>query len=170
MIERGLISTPLGPMLAAAENGSLIGLWFFDQNHFPKESKNWSEAPELRLFQQLQAQMDAYFDGHLADFVLPLAPRGTPFQREVWALLLKIAPGETTTYGRLARNLAADRGIPSMSAQAVGGAVGRNPLSILIPCHRVVGADGSLTGYDGGIHRKEILLALESRGKKTGRG
>lgn len=162
MIIRHLITTPLGPMLAAAEEGALIGLWFLDQRHFPHESEGWAAGPHLPLFQQLQQKLDRYFQGLAEPFDLALAPRGTAFQQEVWELLKKIPPGATVTYGQLARSMAAQRGLSSMSAQAVGGAVGRNPLSILIPCHRVVGTDGTLTGYAGGLARKDALLKLEN--------
>lgn len=161
MIQCTSVETPLGPMLAAATDGALCGLWFYDQNHFPKEAAGWAKASELELFSRLTRQLDCYFQGTLREFDLPLAPQGTPFRQEVWDLLRAIPMGETTTYGHLARAMAARRGLHSMSAQAVGGAVGHNPLSILIPCHRVIGADGSLTGYDGGILRKQALLKLE---------
>ena len=105
--------------------------------------------------------LDVYFSGHEPDFTPPLHPAGTPFQRTVWALLGQIPYGETTTYGALAQTLAARGGLASMSAQAVGGAVGHNPISLMIPCHRVVGTNGSLTGYGGGIARKVKLLELE---------
>ncbi len=156
-----VITTPLGPMLAAAENQALIGLWFIGQKHFPRDSEHWINTPELDLFQQLQKQLDRYFEGFPEAFDLPLSPRGTAFQQEIWRLLKAIPSGTTTTYGQLARILADRRGLHSMSAQAVGSAVGRNPVSILIPCHRVVGADGTLTGYAGGLSRKESLLKLE---------
>ena len=105
--------------------------------------------------------LDRYFSGEEPDFLPLMALAGTAFQREVWSLLLEIPYGETRTYGQLASELAARRGIDRMSAQAVGGAVGRNPISILVPCHRVVGADGSLTGYAGGLDNKKKLLTLE---------
>ena len=102
-----------------------------------------------------------YFSGREPDFAVPLRPSGTPFQQEVWAALREIPYGQTTTYGAIARQMAARRGLPRLSAQAVGGAVGRNPICILVPCHRVLGADGSLTGYAGGVERKRWLLESE---------
>ncbi len=108
--------------------------------------------------------LDVYFSGGKPDFLPPFLLRGTPFQKEVWEILLTIPYGKTMTYGEIAVLLAARKGMPRMSAQAVGGSVGRNPLTLLVPCHRVVGADGSLTGYAGGIARKAALLALEQEG------
>ena len=105
--------------------------------------------------------LDLYFAGKCPSFTPPLAPKGTPFRQEVWQLLLDIPYGKTTTYGELAGKLAARRGLKSMSAQAVGGAVGHNPISLIIPCHRVLGSDGSLTGYAGGTDKKQALLELE---------
>ena len=105
--------------------------------------------------------LDSYFTGREPDFLPPLHPAGSPFQQAVWALLLQIPYGQTVTYGQLAARLAAERGLARMSAQAVGGAVGRNRISLIIPCHRVLGADGSLTGYAGGLDRKAKLLAWE---------
>jgi methylated-DNA-[protein]-cysteine S-methyltransferase len=154
------IGTPLGEMLARAEQDELCGLWFTGQKYAPDDAGGWKPDPSRPVFVALRSQLTAYFAGQLRAFDLPLAPRGTPFQMAVWALLRTIPSGETTTYGALARQLAEQRErIPS--AQAVGGAVGRNPIAIIIPCHRVVGADGSLTGYAGGLDRKAALLALE---------
>lgn len=155
------LDTPMGPMLAASEHEALTGLWFSGQKHFPKETGTWLHQPELILFQQLQQWLGHYFAGNPQPLELPLRPQGTAFQQEVWQLLMEIPLGKTATYGELAKKIAEHRGLSSMSAQAVGGAVGRNPLSVLIPCHRAVGADGSLTGYAGGLRRKQGLLALE---------
>lgn len=162
MIYTCTIDTPLGPMTAAAEDDKLTGLWFGGQKHFPAEGENWQNRPDYPVLAALSSWLDDYFSGRrTSDPDLPLAPRGTPFQQAVWRLLLQIPHGTTTTYGELARQVAEARGRRSMSAQAVGGAVGRNPISILIPCHRVIGADGSLTGYAGGMDKKEFLLRLE---------
>lgn len=156
------ISTPLGEMCALVEQDSLSGLWFAGQKHAPADAGEWPEDPDHPLFSALRGQLDAYFAGQLQVFDLPLAPRGTAFQMAVWALLRSIPAGTTTTYGALARQLAGKREGRLPAAQAVGGAVGHNPIAIVIPCHRVVGADGSLTGYAGGLDRKASLLALET--------
>lgn len=155
------IRTPLGDMIAMVEEDALGGLWFVGQKYAPTGTGEWIDDPEHPLFLELREQLDAYFAGKLHLFDLPIAFRGTPFQTAVWTLLRDIPAGTTTTYGALARRLADTRegGIPS--AQAVGGAVGHNPVSIVIPCHRVVGAGGSLTGYAGGLERKAALLELE---------
>jgi methylated-DNA-[protein]-cysteine S-methyltransferase len=159
------IRTPLGDMLAISDQGSLCGLWFIGQKHEPEDVGLLVDDPDNPVLTALRGQLDAYFAGQRHSFDLSLAPVGTAFQMEVWELLLSIPNGETTTYGALARQLAVRRGGAIPSAQAIGGAVGRNPISILIPCHRVIGANGSLTGYAGGLARKEALLALE-KGKR----
>ena len=143
--------SPLGPMLAAADDGGLLGLWFHDQRYQP-ETQGWIPGP----LDDIRRQVDEYFAGQRQDFDLPLNPRGTDFQREVWTSLQGIPFGQTSTYGRLAHQLGRPTG-----SRAVGAAVGRNPLSLIVPCHRVVGADGSLTGYAGGLERKAWLLKLE---------
>lgn len=155
--------SPLGPILLSANAGgtALTGLWFVGQKHFARRLDPDHEARALPLFEDVRRWLDVYFSGHDPGFMPPLCPIGTPFEREVWALLCAIPYGQTTTYGQLAAQLAARRGLAHMSAQAVGGAVGRNGISILVPCHRVLGADGSLTGYAGGLMRKQRLLALE---------
>jgi len=155
------IRTPLGDMVALAEGDKLSGLWFTDQKYVPEDAGDRVHDPDFPLFAALRRQLDAYFAGELLEFDLPLAPRGTPFQMAVWELLRTIPPGTTTTYGALAGRVAGRREGRIPSAQAVGGAVGRNPIDIVIPCHRVIGADGSLTGYAGGLERKASLLALE---------
>jgi len=155
------IRTPLGEMIAVAVRGSLCGLWFAGQKHLPEAVIDLPEGPDYPVFSALRGQLEAYFAGKLSVFDLPLAPSGTVFQMAVWALLQNIPTGTTTTYGALARKLADQRGGRVPAAQAVGGAVGHNPISIIIPCHRVVGANGSLTGYAGGLERKSALLDLE---------
>ena len=155
------IQTPLGDMVALAEGDQLCGLWFMDQKYVPEDAGDRVHDPNHPLFVELRRQLAAYFAGGLREFHLPLAPTGTPFQMAVWELLRAIPPGTTTTYGALARLVAPRREGRIPSAQAVGGAVGRNPIDIIIPCHRVIGADGSLTGYAGGLERKAALLALE---------
>jgi len=156
------IQTPLGEMIALAEQGSLCGLHFVGEKHAPEAAGAWREDPDNPLFCALRGQLGAYFAGQLRVFDLPLAPRGTAFQLAVWSLLRSIPAGTTTSYGVLAGQLAGQREGRLPAAQAVGGAVGRNPIAIIIPCHRVIGSDGSLTGYAGGLDRKAALLALES--------
>lgn len=155
------IRTPLGEMVAMVEQDSLCGLWFAGQKYAPEDIRNWKQHEGHPLFVRLRSQLASYFAGQLSAFDVPLAPRGTPFQMAVWALLRAIPAGELTTYGALARKMATQSEGRIPSAQAVGGAVGHNPISIIIPCHRVVGANGSLTGYAGGLDRKAALLALE---------
>ena len=157
------IPTPLGEMTAVAEDVHLCELRFADERQTPAPGGDGGYAPELPLFTELRRQLDAYFAGTLRGFDLPLLLRGTPFREAVWALLRTIPHGSTTTYGALARHLAAGHGGRQPAAQAVGGAVGQNPVAIIVPCHRVIGADGSLTGYAGGLHRKAALLELEKR-------
>ena len=144
--------SPLGGILLAADDTGLTGLWFEGQKYFARTL----DAVHRRW-------RDVYFGGQEPDFTPPLHPAGSAFQQEVWALLRRIPCGQTTTYGALARQLAAERGLSRMSAQAVGGAVGHNVISIIIPCHRVVGTNGSLTGYAGGIDKKAALLRLEMK-------
>lgn len=154
--------TPLGEMLAAAKDGKLTGVWFTTQKHFPKDTNQWEEKADYPVFQKLKAWMKAYFEGTSPNLELPLEPQGTDFQKLVWKFLLEIPYGETATYGEVAKKVALEMKKPTMSAQAVGGAIGRNPISIIIPCHRVLGANRALTGYDGGLDKKEALLQLES--------
>ena len=153
--------SPLGTILLAADDTGLTGLWFEGQKYFAKGLDKETEEKEFSVFQTARRWLDVYFSGQAPDFQVPLHFQGTTFQKEVWEILLSIPYGETTTYGAIAKQLAAKRGLPHLSAQAVGSAVGHNKISIIVPCHRVIGADGSLTGYAGGIWRKEKLLALE---------
>ena len=158
----GHYASPLGGMLLAADDAGLTGLWFEGQKHFARRLDSAHEEREIPLFDEVRRWLDQYFSGREPDFMPPLHLIGTAFEREVWALLRALPYGETTTYGAIAAQLARKRALAHMSAQAVGGAVGRNPISVIVPCHRVLGADGSLTGYAGGIERKRRLLALES--------
>ena len=153
--------SPLGTILLAADDTGLTGLWFEDQKYFAQGLDKETEEKEFSVFQTARRWLDVYFSGQAPDFQVPLHFQGTAFQKEVWEILLSIPYGETTTYGAIAKQLAAKRGLPHLSAQAVGSAVGHNKISIIVPCHRVIGADGSLTGYAGGIWRKEKLLVLE---------
>ena len=152
--------TPLGKILLSSDGEALTGLWFEGQKHFGAGLPAVCEEGALPLFEETERWLAAYFDGREPGAAPRRAPRGTGFQRAVWALLPTIPRGETVSYGQLAQTLAAQRGGKPF-ARAVGGAVGRNPISLILPCHRVVGADGSLTGYAGGIERKRFLLALE---------
>jgi len=157
-----IADTPLGAMRAAADDGFLRGLWFIGQKYFPAGTETWLEVPDYPVFVSLGSWLKEYFAGSIPATEVPLSPKGTAFQEAVWKLLLKIPYGKTTSYGAIAALLAgAGKKAPS---QAVGGAVGHNPISLLIPCHRVLGADGSLTGYAGGLEKKRALLELEKNG------
>ena len=148
----------------ASEGTALVGLWFDGQKYFADTllCPEYEERPDLPIFEQTRRWLDVYFAGKEPGFTPPILMRASSdFRRQVWELLLTIPFGHTLSYGAIARRIAATRGLSSMSAQAVGGAVGHNPVSIIIPCHRVVGANGSLTGYAGGIELKERLLQNE---------
>jgi methylated-DNA-[protein]-cysteine S-methyltransferase len=148
-------ASPLGGILLAATPRGLAGLWFEGQRYHPPH--DWPLQPAHPVLAQAMRQLDDYFAGRRTTFDLPLDLQGgTPFQQSVWRALLAIPCGGRTTYGALSRGL----GQPQ-AMRAVGAAVGRNPLSIVVPCHRVLGADGSLTGYAGGLERKTALLELE---------
>lgn len=153
--------SPLGNILLAGEGSFLTGLWFEGQKYFALQLEERHEEKEIPVFSQTKQWLSIYFSGREPDFSVPLRFSGTAFQKEVWEILCSIPYGGIMTYGEIARKLAQKRGKRSMSAQAVGGAVGRNGISILVPCHRVVGSNGSLTGYAGGIDKKEKLLELE---------
>lgn len=153
--------SPLGGILLAADEVGLTGLWFDGEKYFADTLDPEHQAQETPILCEAKRWLDVYFRGQEPDFTPPLHPIGSPFRQEVWSLLLQIPYGQTTTYGALAKQLAAMHGLPRMSAQAVGGAVGHNKISIIIPCHRVVGTNGSLTGYAGGIDKKAKLLTLE---------
>jgi methylated-DNA-[protein]-cysteine S-methyltransferase len=151
------VTTPLGLYLLAAEPTGLVGLWRQDQKKFPTPARLGAEAPARHaLLDAAEQQLQEFLADEREEFDLPLAPEGTAFQQAVWAHLATIPRGATTTYGQIARALERPR-----AAQAVGAAVGSNPLSIIVPCHRVVGSDGALTGYAGGIETKRALLTLE---------
>ena len=157
--------SPLGDMLLAADEMGLTGIWFVGQKYFAQHLPEETEEKETPLLKEAIRWLDLYFDGKKPDFMPPLHPQGTAFRQLVWKALLTIPYGETRTYGELAKQIAKEKHIPAMSAQAIGGAVGHNPISIIIPCHRVVGAKGALTGYAGGIEKKAALLELERRVK-----
>lgn len=153
--------SPLGGILLAADEIGLTGLWFEGQKYFARTLDATHQEQETTALSEAKRWLDVYFSGQKPDFTPPLHPIGSPFRQEVWELLLQIPYGQTTTYGTLAKQLAARHGLSRMSAQAVGGAVGHNEISIIIPCHRVIGTSGSLTGYAGGISKKVKLLTLE---------
>ncbi|MFM1908361.1 MAG: hypothetical protein RLZZ591_2038 [Pseudomonadota bacterium] len=151
-----LWNSPLGPMLLAANETALLGAWFSDQKHLP-DSADWQDAPNHGVLQQAIHALTCHFAGRPTAEEVPLdLHAGTEFQQAVWHALLDIPWGRRVTYGQLAASV----GRPN-AVRAVGAAVGRNPVSVLVPCHRVVGADGSLTGYAGGLPRKAALLKLE---------
>ena len=153
--------SPLGGMTMAGSGEALTGLWFDGQKYFGSGLPERSPERETPVFVQTVRWLDQSFGGLIPEDAPPLCLNGTPFQRAVWRRLLGIPYGRTVTYGELARAVAADLKLPRMSAQAVGGAVGRNPVSLIVPCHRVVGRDGRLTGYAAGIERKIWLLERE---------
>ncbi len=153
--------SPLGKILLAADEVGLTGLWFEGQKYFALYLEKEHEEKELPIFAEAKRWLDIYFSGKEPDFKVPLHFIGTEFQNEVWKILYEIPYGETTTYGAIAKKIAERRGLKRMSAQAVGGAVGRNEISVIVPCHRVLGTNGSLTGYAGGLDKKIALLELE---------
>lgn len=153
--------SPLGGILLAADEVGLTGLWFNGQKYFARDLPAERVEQNTPVLSEAKRWLDIYFTGREPDFTPPLHPIGSAFQQSVWEILLEIPYGQTTTYGQIARQFAAKQGLPRMSAQAVGGAVGHNEISIIIPCHRVVGTNGSLTGYAGGIHKKVKLLEWE---------
>ncbi|MBQ9156856.1 MAG: methylated-DNA--[Eubacterium sp.] len=171
--------SPIGGITLASDGQSLTGLWFEGQKYYAdtletdyydtdneitsvnKTSDTEGLEKALTIFKQTHRWLDLYFKGKVPDFTPPLSPAGSDFRREVWDILLSIPFGQTMTYGEIAARIAHKRGLKSMSSQAVGGAVAHNPISIIIPCHRVIGSNGSLTGYAGGIDKKIHLLTLE---------
>lgn len=154
-------ASPLGGVTLASDGEALTGLWFDGQKYYAASLSARHAEKALPVFDEAARWLDLYFSGHDPGFTPPLNLRGTAFRRAVWELLLTIPFGHTMTYGQIAETLAARAGLSRMSARAVGGAVGHNPVSLIVPCHRVVGADGSLTGYAGGLERKRRLLLLE---------
>lgn len=156
--------SPMGGMTMAGNQEALTGLWFDGQKYFGQNLSGKETMMFLPVFEQTKNWLDLYFSGGNPSFTPLLKPQGSAFRLDVWELLKGIPYGETRTYGQIADTLAKKRGLPHMSAQAVGGAVGHNPISIIIPCHRLVGSNGSLTGYAGGIDKKAGLLALERSG------
>jgi methylated-DNA-[protein]-cysteine S-methyltransferase len=161
--------SPLGAVTMASDGQALTGLWFDGQRYFAETLDRDHEEKDLPVFRLTDRWLDMYFGGKEPDFTPPVRMKTTAFRRSVWEILLTVPYGETVTYGRIAALLAQKTGVPRVSARAVGGAVGHNAVSLIIPCHRVIGADGSLTGYAGGLERKLRLLTLEGYvpGKKS---
>ena len=153
-------ASPFGPITLASEGTSLVGLWFDGQKYFADTLEDAHRQKSLPVFEEARRWLDLYFSGKEPSFLPPLAPKATPFRKKVWDILLSIPYGQTMTYGEIAKTIAREQS-SRMSAQAVGGAVGHNPISIIVPCHRVVGTNGSLTGYADGIDKKVQLLTLE---------
>ncbi len=154
-------ASPVGRLTLASDGENITGLWMENQKYFGATLDDVARQSELAVFDAVAAWLDSYFREEKPPMTLPLAPRGSAFRRAVWDILCAIPYGEVATYGDIAKEMAKQQGRETMSAQAVGGAVGHNPISILIPCHRVVGTGGSLTGYAGGIGAKVKLLQLE---------
>lgn len=151
----------LGGITLSSDGDAITGLWFDGQKYYAATLDPDHANINLPVFDAADSWLNIYFSGREPDFLPPLSMKGTPFRKAVWEVLLRIPYGQTMSYGEIADRIAVSRGLPRMSAQAVGGAVGHNPISIMIPCHRVIGSDGSLTGYAGGIERKMKLLSLE---------
>lgn len=153
--------SPFGGITLGSDGASLIGLWFDGQMHFSDVLSPEHEEKLIPVFKDTCHWLDIYFSGSEPGFTPPLVMRASPFRKAVWEIMLTIPYGKTMTYGEIAKRIAEQKGIAHMAAQAVGGAVGHNSISLIIPCHRVVGADGSLTGYAGGIDKKVSLLRME---------
>lgn len=153
--------SPLGELLLAADETGLTGIWFVGGKYYTDGLDADHRKGKLPVLETAKSWLDIYFAGRAPDFTPLLHMIGSPFRMRVWKHLLEIPYGKTITYGEIAKRIAKEMGIDRMSAQAVGGAVGHNPVSIIVPCHRVIGADGGLTGYAGGLDKKVRLLALE---------
>ena len=158
------LHSPLGEIRLRSDGKSLTGLWFVGQVNDAKNNRDIEIKDDLPIFGQVETWLESYFSRKQTPITFPLQPKGTMFQERVWKILQEIPYGETMTYGEIAQRIAKEKCVATYSAQAVGQAVGKNPISILIPCHRVLGKNGTLTGYAGGVHRKEQLLKIE-RGK-----
>ncbi|MBQ7732348.1 MAG: methylated-DNA--[Lentisphaeria bacterium] len=153
--------SPLGGITIASDGAALVGLWFDDQRFFAASLSPEQEEKNLPVFEQADRWLDLYFGGRDPGFTPPVRLRTTEFRQAVCTIMLTIPYGRTMTYGKIAEFFARQKGVRRMSAQAVGGAVGHNPVSLIVPCHRVIGAGGALVGYGGGLERKAALLALE---------
>lgn len=156
--------SPLGGITLASDGNALTGLWFDGQKYFGSTLDPCHEPKKLPVFARTAEWLDVYFSGKAPDFTPPLSMKTTPFRRAVWSVMLTIPFGKTMTYKGISEELAKQMGLSSMSPHAVGGAVGHNAISLIIPCHRVVGSNGSLTGYAGGIDKKASLLSMEQTG------
>lgn len=165
MIYTNYYNSPIGRITMASEGNTLIGLWFEGQRYFADSIKEECIEKDLDIFDDTSRWFDIYFSGKEPDFTPKILITGTPFRKSVAEIMLTIPYGKTMTYGEIANVIAKEKGIAKMSAQAVGGAVGHNSISIIIPCHRVVGTNGSLTGYAGGLDKKIQLLKLEKTDK-----
>jgi methylated-DNA-[protein]-cysteine S-methyltransferase len=148
--------SPVGRLLALAKGDAITTLHMLGAKHEPAQNAAWTDTPTLPVFLELRQQLSEYFDGKRKNFAVPLAPEGTDFQKAVWHALTQVPFGETRTYGQQAAMIGKPRAV-----RAVGAANGRNPIGIVIPCHRVIGSSGKLTGYAGGLDKKEFLLKLE---------
>lgn len=153
--------SPVGKITMTSDGEALKGLWIEGQHYYADSLKEPPVERKLPIFEQTRTWLGDYFAGREPGVLPPMDPEGSEFRRRVWELLVEIPYGETRTYSDIAKQLAKERGLVKMAAQAVGGAVGHNPISILIPCHRVVGKDGSLVGYGGGLEKKVTLLGIE---------
>ncbi len=153
--------SPLGEILIAADDIGIVGIWFKDAKYYARCLDKENEPKETPVIKKLKQWLDIYFQGKEPDFDLPVHMTGTPFQLEVWNILREIPYGTTVTYNEIAKKIAKSKGLERMSAQAVGTAVGKNSISLVVPCHRVVGTNNGLAGYAGGIDKKIALLKLE---------
>ena len=153
--------SPIGRITMASDGQNLSGLWFDGQKYFADTLSTEHEFKDLPVFEQTKRWLDLYFQGNVPDFTPSLYLKSSPFRLAVWDILKQIPYGKIITYGEIADLIAKKQGVKTMSAQAVGGAVGHNPISIIIPCHRVIGSNGSLTGYAGGLEKKISLLTIE---------
>ncbi len=161
----------IGGITLASDGQNITGLWLDGQKYFPYMLLEKALREDLPVFETAKKWLDIYFSGHEPEFTPPILLRGSAFRMEVWAELINIPYGRVTTYGNIACAIAAKHGLKSMSSQAVGGAVGHNPISIIVPCHRVIGSNGGLVGYAGGLEIKKALLGLEGKGAlKLGNG
>lgn len=159
--------SPVGEILLAADDIGVVGVWFQDEKYYAYCLDKENEPRETPVIQELKRWLDVYFSGEKPDFEPPIHMIGTPFQIEVWEILRRIPYGTTTTYNEIAKQIAKNRGIARMSAQAVGTAVGKNSINLIVPCHRVVGTNNSLAGYAGGIDKKITFLKLEGAFKEA---
>ncbi|MDR2177290.1 MAG: methylated-DNA--[protein]-cysteine S-methyltransferase [Treponema sp.] len=161
--------SPFGTITLSSDGEHLSGLWFEGQKYFARTLEKGAAEQNLPVFADVEKWLDVYFSGKEPDYMPPLMPKGSPFQQSIWDILRKIPYGQTTSYGEIARQFELEHKGSHTSARAAGGAVGRNPISILIPCHRVVGKNGDLTGYAGGFGIKAALLRMEGITANMGR-